>query len=577
MEPKTIRELVNYIGIFGRKTAAQMKNSDDVYVKYSYDDYQKNARTVAAYFDRVKHMKKEDMVAIYSENRPEWLMAYFGITYNGLWAVPLDARLTDLEVKNLLLDCKAKVLFTTASLYENIAEEPELLKQLSEIIIFDFEENRHLHIQNKKVRRFSEVLDEARKLELKEKDVKPEDVASLIYTSGTTGNPKGVMLTHANFSHQFRALSRAVPLSTRDTVLSILPLHHTFQFSVEITSLYSGCAVTYAESFKPNKMMANIRETGVTIMIGVPLLYEKIYEGIMRNVRSLSLPARSLIMGLYYMTTGLNKVTMNQAGKNVFKFLRKKAGLDSVIYMISGAAPLNYKVASGFATLGLTLINGYGLTETSPVISVNRLDRKIKNESVGIPIDGVEVKIDNPGADGNGEICSKSESLMKGYYKNPKATAEMIDPEGWLHTGDIGFLDSEGYLHITGRKKNIIVTPGGKNVYPEEIEDMINNSPYILESLIVGVPEGEHSKGENIYCYAVPDYEYFDNLGNLQGIKITEEFVEEHVNQAIRDVSSKLPDYKRIKGWRVRREEFPKTSTKKIKRYLFSGKDFLES
>jgi long-chain acyl-CoA synthetase len=573
MEPKTIQELVHYIGIFGRKTAAQIKNDRDDYDRYSFDEYQRTAKAVAGYLERSRHLRKEDMVVIYSDNRPEWMMAYLGIVYNGLWAVPLDAKLTDLEVKNLLTDCGAKVMFVSKSLYDNLSSEPEVMQQIQEFIIFD-----EIHgIHDRKVRRFRDIVDEGKKIDVKDHPVTEDDVASLIYTSGTTGSPKGVLLTHRNFSHQFRALSRSVPITVEDTELCLLPLHHTFEFSVQLTCLYCGATITYAESLRPNKMLANIRETGVTIMIGVPLIFEKLYEGIMRNIRALSFPLKPFVMGLFYFTGGLNKVTGNAAGKRIFGFLRKKAGLDGVKYMISGAAPLNYKVAAGFDTLGLTLLNGYGLTESSPVIAVNRLDRKIKNESVGIPIPGVEVKIDNPDSDGQGEILTRSASVMKGYFRNPKATAEVIDSENWLHTGDIGTLDAEGYLHVTGRKKNIIVTPGGKNVYPEEIEDKLTESPFILEALIVGIPEAEHSKGETIYCYVVPNYEYFDNYCSVNGHKLTDEFVEQTVDQAVREVSVQLADYKKIKGWRIRREEFQKTSTKKIKRYLFSGKDFINS
>jgi long-chain acyl-CoA synthetase len=282
------------------------------------------------------------------------------------------------------------------------------------------------------------------------------------------------------------------------------------------------------------------------------------------------------MFGLYYLTEGLNEITNKKAGKLIFKFLRNKANLATIRFAISGAAPLSMKVAKGFETLGLTLLNGYGLTEASPVVSVNRMDRKIKNESVGIPVDQVEVMIDNPDEEGQGEVLVRGPNVMKGYYKRPQETKETIDKNGWLHTGDIGKIDSEGYLYITGRKKNIIVTPGGKNVYPEEIEEMINESPFILESLVLGTPVDKDSKGEYIYAYVVPDYEYFETYAAINNIKVDDEFIEKTIDEHIRNVSSKLPDYKKIRGWRLRREEFPKTSTKKINRYLYSGKDFLE-
>jgi long-chain acyl-CoA synthetase len=571
----TIQGLLDYVGIFGAKTAGQIKDNSGEYKKYSFDDYQKNAKYIAAYLDKVKHLKKGDMAAIYCENRPEWMITYLGIVYCGVWAVPLDAKLTDLEVKILMLNCKAKVIFISKSLYDNIYDEPELMKQINEFILID--EDKPLKRLGKKVKTLAEVLEEGMKClsRVRFPVVRENDIASLIYTSGTTGNPKGVLLSNKNFAHQFNYLAKAIPIGQTDTILSLLPLHHTFEFSVELTCLFVGATITYADSFKPNRMLANIQETQVTIMIGVPLIFEKIYDGIMRQVKNLPIGIKQIIMGLYYLTAALNKITNNQTAKTTFGFLRKKAGLSSLLFVVSGAAPLNYKVAKGFETLGITLINGYGLTEASPVVAVNRLDRKIKNESVGIPIDGVEVKIDCSDSEGVGEILVKGANVMMGYYKNNSATREILNKDGWLYTGDIGKMDSEGYLYITGRKKNIIVTPGGKNVYPEEIEEKISESPFVLESLIIGVPESEHSKGENIYAYIVPNYEYFDTHGNMNSIKITTEFVEETIAKHVKEVSSSLPDYKKIRGWRIRTEEFQKTSTKKIKRYLFSGRDFL--
>ncbi|MFN4217197.1 MAG: AMP-dependent synthetase/ligase [Brevinematales bacterium] len=575
MEITTLQHLVNYLSIFGRKVVSRMKEGT-TYRQYTYYEFVQNIRSVAAYFLRLKRLKKGDMVAIYSENRPEWMMAYLGIVYNGIWAVPLDARLTDLEVKNLITDCGTKYLFTTASLLENVLSEPEVVKQLSEIILFDrVEVPKELQ---KKVRYWQDILEEGWAKEHKEHRelvVNPDDVASLIYTSGTTGKPKGVMLMHSNFAAQINSLAKAVPLLDTDVLLSVLPLHHTYEFSVELTVLYKGASITYAESLKPNKMFDNIRETGVTVMVGVPLLFEKIYDGIMRQVRNLPFGVKHVLMGLYHFTAGLNALTRKKAGKVIFSFLRKKAYLDGIRFAISGAAPLNHKVAKGFEVLGLILLNGYGLTETSPVVSVNRVDR-INNLSVGELIEGIEVKIDNPDSEGNGEICVRGPIVMKGYYKNPKATKEVIDKDGWLHTGDIGKLEN-GYLFVTGRIKNIIVTPGGKNVYPEEIEEMINESDFVLESLVLGVPESQHSKGENIYAYVVPNYEFFDTYCNLNNLELTDELVEECVARHMREVNAKLPDYKKIRDFRIRREEFAKTSTKKIKRFLYSGKDFLNT
>ncbi|NPV01186.1 MAG: AMP-binding protein [Brevinematales bacterium] len=575
MEIKTFQEYVNYIGIYGSKTVSQMKGADDQYKKYSYDELKRNAKLVSVYLERVKHIGKGGFASIYSENRPEWMMAYFGIVYNGVWAVPLDARLTDREVKNLVLDCGVRVMFLSKSCYENLIAEPELISHIQEFIIFDPNEEM---LKNKKIKSFESIMEEGRKYELKDHPVKPQDVASLIYTSGTTGKPKGVLLTHANFASQVNSLQHAVPLTSEDNQLSVLPLHHTFEFSVELAVMFKGGTETYAESLKPNKMLANVAETGVTIMVGVPLLFEKIYEGIMRNIRALPFPTRQIVLLLFGIAGALTKPTDGKSGKKLMKMIRQKAHLDKVKFMISGAAPLSQKVAQGFKILGFTLLNGYGLTESSPVVSVNRLEKKIRNETVGIPIKDVEVMINSPDVEGHGEVLVRGPNIMQGYYRNKKATDEVIDKDGWLHTGDIGKLDTlngDQYLHITGRSKSMIVTKGGKNVYPEEIEELINNCPSVLESIVIGVPESQDSKGESIYAYIVPNYEYFDTLAKTQGFRNTEDNIEKHLDKEVREVNRMLKDYQKIQGFRIRREEFQKTSTKKIKRYLFSGKDYM--
>lgn len=576
MEIKTFQDLVNYIGIYGSKTLSYIKEKDDNYRKVSYDEMQQNAKRFASYLDNVKHLRKGGMVALCSENRPEWFMAYFGIVYNGVWAVPMDARLSEREIKNLILDCGAKIFVLSKDIYDTISSEPEIMNHVQEFIIFDADEK--ILKSNKKVVTFAQILEEGKKKELKNHKIEPSDVASLIYTSGTTGKPKGVMLTNINLISQVYSMKNVLPMTIEDTELAVLPLHHTFEFTVENVLMYNGSSICYADSLKPNKLFANIRETHVTIMLAVPLLFEKIYDGIMRNIRSMGFPVKQIIMGLFHWSAFLCRIKgSNKPGRKIFGFLRKKADLHNIKFMISGAAPLNSKVAKGLETLGLNILNGYGLTESSPVLSVNRLDRKVINESVGVPIDGVEIKIANPDKDGHGEILARGPNIMLGYYKNKAATEETVDKEGWLHTGDIGKTENhEGseYLYITGRSKNIIVTPGGKNVYPEEIEEFLNNSDLILESLIVGVPESEHSKGENIFALIVPNYEYIDSIASIQGFKNTPEHIEELIDKHVKEVNKELKDYMKIRGFRVRTEEFPKTSTKKIKRYLFSGKDY---
>jgi len=269
------------------------------------------------------------------------------------------------------------------------------------------------------------------------------------------------------------------------------------------------------------------------------------------------------------LSSALNSLLRIEAGKKIFKGLREKAGLSSLRLMVAGGAPMPPDVARAFNRLGFTFVQGYGLTESSPVLTFNPIDKR-KDDSIGLPIPGAEMKTVNPDSRGIGEILARGPMVMKGYYNNKAATDEVLK-DGWLYTGDIGWADSEGYYYITGRLKNAIVTPAGKNVYPEEIEFEIGKSPYILESLVLGFPTRDQ-RGEEIQAIVVPDFEYFDVLAEEREKSFTWEEIETIIKKEIYERCSHLADYKRVKYIQLREEEFEKTSTKKIKRFLFKQK-----
>ncbi|MGL5956490.1 MAG: AMP-binding protein, partial [Brevinema sp.] len=387
-------------------------------------------------------------------------------------------------------------------------------------------------------------------------------------------SPKAVMLSNSNFMQQVNNLWQAARLEEQDIMLSVLPLHHTFQFSVELTMLSIGAGMTYADSIKPNRLIDAIKTTEVTIMTGIPTLYAKILEGIHRNLSTLKAPLKQIIYLLLkiselgYLLTGGHHV-----GKKLFAFLRKKAGLHTVKFMISGAAPLSLSTAKGYAVLGFNLSNGYGLTEASPVISVGDPIGFIDNKSVGNAIPKVSWKILDPDLDGVGEICVFGENVMQGYYNDPDATAAVMTEDGWLKTGDMGYIKSrkgKEYLYITGRYKNIIVTGGGKNVYPEEIEERLNDHPYVLESIVIGVTESDTNLSE-IPCALIV----------LDILKMEQENIDpdsaeilESVNTHVRSVNDRLQMYQKIRSFSVQKDELHKNSTRKVKRFEYKGSNY---
>ena len=345
--------------------------------------------------------------------------------------------------------------------------------------------------------------------------VKPDDLASIIYTSGTTGVPKGVMLTHANFVSNAKALDAVTEFTAKDTILSFLPLSHVLERMTTFSFLYKGATIAYAESIET--VAENLLEVRPTIMISVPRLFDKIYAKVMDNVLTQSPLKRkiffwALSVGKKYgartirhqpIPRGLD-VRHKLAAKLVFSKIVEKTG-GRVHFFVSGGAPLSGDVAEFFYAIGITILEGYGLTETSPVLTCNTFD-KMKFGTVGPPVPGVEIKIAP-----DGEILAKGPNVMKGYYKKQQETREAFEG-GWFHTGDIGHFDEEGFLVITDRKKDIIVTAGGKNVAPQPIENLLKTNPYIQTAVVVG------GGRKFISALIVPDFEKLEAYARAKGI-----------------------------------------------------------
>jgi len=544
--------LARSAGLYPYKTALQMRRGEEFY-KVTYRELKERVDQLSSGLAH-RGLGHGDRVAILGENCPEWVESYLAVTGMGAVAVPLDSQLKSQEIRHILTDSEAQALIVSNNYAEVAAEAAAGLPLL-----------KHIFSMNDLARLYEPA--ETRTLK---RQVQLDDLAVIIYTSGTTGSSKGVMLTHKNIMSNVDAGYQTLYYDHHDNFISVLPLHHTFEATAGmLVPLYVGATITYARSLKPKEIIADIRDAGCTIMIGVPLLFEKIYLGILRGVREKDWLTRMAFTASNGVVRSIKSITGQKAGGKVFRSLRDKAGLGSLRLMISGGAALNVEVAKGFETLGFYLIQGYGLTETAPILTINT----VKNPdpaSVGPAIPGVELKIMEPDGNGVGEVAAKGPNVMQGYYKNLSAT-QAVMRDGWFLTGDLGYIDERGCLYITGRAKNVIVSAAGKNIYPEEVEAQLLKSPYIAEVLVIGEVNPQTNR-EEVHAIIYPSAEAFDDYALKHKVKVDEALVERILKQEVRRECSNLADYKRVKHFSVREEEFPKTTTRKIKRYLFIEK-----
>jgi long-chain acyl-CoA synthetase len=395
--------------------------------------------------------------------------------------------------------------------------------------------------------------------------VGPDDIASLIYTSGTTGRPKGVVLTHGNFLSNVKSIQGAKIIDERDCLLSILPLHHSYPFMINfLFALLSGARVVYLQSLKGPDILKTISEKDVTALVGVPQLFAMFRRGIIDGIGKTPPPFKWIVLSLMELSGIMRSKLGINPGKIIFSKIHKRFGR-RFRFFVSGGAKLDPKVSQDLEALGFTILEGYGLTETSPVVSFNPPGR-IKRGSVGLPLPEVEIKILRPNEEGTGEIAVRGPNVMKGYYRKQEETDKVVK-DGWFLTGDIGHIDKDGYLYITGRSKEVIVLSSGKNIYPEEIEKHYLQSQLIKEICVFG--EGRTPGiADTLKAVIVPNIEYMkeENIANFN----------EAVKWQINSLSMKLPSYKRIMGYEVYQHALPKTTLGKLKRYvikdIISGK-----
>jgi len=535
---------------------------------------------------RALGLEKGDRVAILAENRPEWAYADLATLTAGAVDSPIYSTLTPPQVLYILNDAEAKLIFVSnAAQAKKVAEIRKKATHLRQVIRMDDEPiEGTLSLAEVRALGRPALEQDAAAVRRRAAEVKPGDLATLIYTSGTTGDPKGVMLTHSNLvSNVTSSLQTFGALTPADVALSFLPLCHVFErMGGYYVMLRKGVTIAYAEGV--DKVPENMLEVRPTLMLSVPRLYEKMYQRVNEKVAN-DPPARRKI---FHWALGVGRELFRHqvnrtrpglllklkgavADRLVFSKIKARTG-GRLRLFVSGGAPLSREIAEFFGAAGLLILEGYGLTETSPVICVNRPD-KMKPGSVGPVIDGVEVRIAE-----DGEILTRGPHVMQGYFKKPEATAEVIDAEGWFHTGDIGVLDADGFLVITDRKKDILVTSGGKNIAPQPIENRLKANKFFTEVVMVG------NKRNFPAALVVPNFEALEKWAKDKGIpfKSREELAAKpevllHYEDLVASLTSDLAQFERIKKITLLAREFSLeagelTPTLKVKRRVVENK-----
>jgi len=398
-------------------------------------------------------VKPNDKVAILSENRPAWGAAYFASLFLQAVNVPLDALQKVSEWSYIITSSEAKTVVVSSKFYPDIEPLVDRIKSLNTVICMDEYDDSVDYL-------FAD--DNPTVVEVPSTNI--DEISAIIFTSGTTGLAKGVMLSHGNITSDIYGILKTIDMYPEDNFISILPIHHTFECTCGFLGpLSSGSSITYARGLASKQIVEDIKNTKATVLIGVPLVFEKMFAGLTRAISKKPPFTRAVFKTIYNLTKILKKTVNVEAGGRLFNSLRDKAGMSSLRLMVSGGAPMSPDIAEAFNSLGFRLIQGYGLTESAPVLTANPPDKYI-NSSIGIAIIGAQIKIVDKNKQNIGELIAKGPMVMKGYYKNKKATDEVLR-DGWLYTGDLGWVDDDGYYYITGRKKNLIVTPISRKVY----------------------------------------------------------------------------------------------------------------
>lgn len=534
----------------------KFNHKDEKFTEITYEKFGKDVIGLVTGLNKILNLKGKRVVII-GENTYYWYVSYMAMLCSDAIAVPVDKELPANEIENVIKRARACCVIYSSKKEEIIKKVKENLPDVAYFVKMNSEEEI-----NEKDVGIEYIIEEGKNLirigdkYYKNVKINPEEFKLLIFTSGTTSQSKGVMICNRNLAENINAVSAYVKLTEKDRFFSVLPLHHTYESSIGfLIPMAVGASIAVCEGLK--YIVPNLKETKPTAMLAVPLLIENLYKKINENIKKSK--KDKIVKSMIHVTNALKGVNVDIKRK-VFSEIYDNLG-GNIKYIVSAAAPIDAKIGRWLQDIGITFLQGYGLTETSPIAALTpEFDPKVG--SAGKAVICAELKIDHPNDNGEGEVLIKSKTLMLGYYENEEATKEAIEDE-WFHSGDVGYLDEEGFLYITGRSKNVIVTQNGKNIYPEEIELLLGNVEEIKECMVYG----KEVDGEKELIISVKVIPNLEKIEEKYGKDLTDERIHNIIWERIKEVNKKLTSYKAIKNLEIKKDEFEKTTTMKIKRY----------
>lgn len=574
-----IKDLKDMLNIsrkqFADRTAFLTKPvKEQPYVPVTYRQYADDVDAFGTALLNDLHLDENTATGIIGESRYEWYVSYLAIVNGASVVVPLDKELPPHELANLLCRSHIDALIISPSYFQKLHDALQIIAEkkldglrLKHIISMgDAAEAAMFTPAQYDLHTFNALL-AAGKTELANGNrsfvdyvIDPNRMRILLFTSGTTAAAKAVMHSHATVATNLMAMCKMVYIAKEDVFFSVLPLHHTYECTCGfLCPIYRGSCIAQCEGLR--YILANLKEARATVMLVVPLIAETFYKKINKGIRVNKMTLAKVNFALT-VTKALRKVGVDKR-RDFFKPILDQFG-GALRLLIIGGAKVKPEIIDALNAFGLLTLQGYGLTECAPIIALN-CDKNPKSSSAGQALPGVEIEVANPDENGIGEFIARGKNVMLGYYNDPAATAAAIDKDGFFHTGDLGYIDSENFVIITGRKKNVIVTTNGKNIYPEEIEGLLADSPLIQEVVVSG---SLNQKGETVITAEIfPDLEEVKAALNVAKAEMPDQAAMQHLlEQTVHEINHRLPTYKAVRQVVLRDTEFPKNTSKKIKR-----------
>ena len=568
---KTVKEFfTKSINEFAERPCILEKpDHKEPYKTFTYKEFGNDVIALGTAMIKLLNLKDKRVIII-GETQYDWYISYMAMLCGVGIAVPVDRELPLNELENVVRRSRASAIIYSPKKEDDIKKIKETMPEVEYYI--EMKSDKDL---NGKDVGINYLIDNGKRIvnsgdnSFMEIEIDPKEFKVLLFTSGTTSNSKGVMLCNRNLAENINAVNAYVKIYPTDRFFSVLPLHHTYESTIGfLVPIAIGCSIAVCEGLR--YIVPNLQEAKPTALLTVPLLVESIYKKINETIKKSH--KEKLVNSMIHITNGLKTVGID-IKKKVFKEIYDNLG-GNIRIIVSAAAPIDKKVGNWIEDIGIMFLQGYGLTETAPIAALTP-DYKPMVGSAGKAVVQAQIRVDNPNENGEGEIMIKSPTLMLGYYEDEEATREAIEPDGYFHSGDVGYINEDGFIYITGRSKNVIVTQNGKNIYPEEIEMLLDKIPEIKEVMVYGkAPEGEEAKRKDdkeliITARVIPDREKIEELhGN-----ISDEEVKKIIWEQIKQVNKKLTSYKAVKSLELKEGEFEKTSTMKIKRYKELQKD----